>query len=150
MPKSRVGKSRMFREYSRIKPRYINHEGMQNIYMATRYFDEVLDLRSNNLHMMCYMYELEFFTLKHISEKFNRHEGGVARRNFPQLKNADLIYKHFDKLTPSDTREDHIFRDETKYNYRVRWGLTQKGRMYVSRYYRMCNGTETIPYPIGS
>ena len=105
---------------------------------------------SNNLHMMCYMYELEFFTLKHISEKFNRHEGGVARRNFPQLKNANLIYKHFDKLTPSNTREDHIFRDETKYNYRVRWGLTQKGRMYVSRYYRMCDGTETIPYPIGS
>lgn len=146
MPKSRVPKTRMFREFSRIKARFINHEGMQNIYMATRYYDDVLDLRPNNLQMMCYMYELEFFTLNHIADKFNRNGDGMARRNFPQLRNADLIYKHFNKLTPSNTREDHIFRDETKYNYRVRWALTQKGRMYVSRYYRMCNGTETIPY----
>lgn len=147
MPKSKVGKSRMFREYSKIKPRYINHEGMQNIYMAFRYFDEVLDLRPNNLQMMCYMYELEFFTVKHIAEKFQRNQEGFVRRNFPQLKHAGLIYKHFNKLTPSDTREDHLFRSETKYNYRVRWGLTQKGRMYVSRFYRFCDGSEAIPSP---
>lgn len=145
MPKSNVGKSRMFREYSRIKPRYIAHTGMQSIYKATRYFDRSLGLKPNNLHMMCYMYELEFFTVKHIAEKLERNYEGLVRRNFPQLRNAGLIYKHFNKLTPSDTREDHIFREETKYNYRVRWGLTQKGRMYVTRYYRMCDGTESIP-----
>ena len=32
--------------------------------------------------------------------------------------------------------EDHLFRDETKYNYRVRYALAQKGRLLVQRFYR--------------
>jgi hypothetical protein len=150
MPKSAVGKSRMFREYSRMKPRFIKHRGMQNLYHAERYFIKELGVPRTNLQMMCYMYELEFFTLKHIAKHFGMNEGGLARRNFPDLKHGDFIYKHFNKLTPSDTREDHIFRSETKYNYRVRWGLTQKGRLYVTRFYRMCAGEETIPGSSGS
>ncbi len=47
-----------------------------------------------------------------------------------------LVYKHFDKLTPSDTLEDHLFREETKYNYRVRYAITQKARLLVQRFYR--------------
>ena len=53
---------------------------------------------------------------------------------------ARYIIKHFDKLTPSDTYEDHLFRDETKYNYRVRYGLTQKARLLVQRFYRELEG----------
>jgi hypothetical protein len=51
-----------------------------------------------------------------------------------------LIYKHFDKLTPSDSREDHLFRDETKFNYRVRYALTQRGRIIVQQIYRNLEG----------
>jgi len=53
---------------------------------------------------------------------------------YPMLKEG-YLYKHFDKLTPSQTMEDHLFRDETKYNYRVRYALSQKGRMAVQRFY---------------
>ena len=48
----------------------------------------------------------------------------------------DSLYKHFDKLTPSDTYEDHLFREETKYNYRVRYAITQKARLLVQAFYR--------------
>ena len=53
---------------------------------------------------------------------------------YPMLKEG-YLYKHFDKLTPSQTMEDHLFREETKYNYRVRYALSQKGRMAVQRFY---------------
>ena len=49
--------------------------------------------------------------------------------------NKGYIYKHFDKLTPSDTYEDHLFRDETKYNYRVRYAITQKARIKVQAFF---------------
>ena len=52
------------------------------------------------------------------------------------LVNKGYLYKHFDKLTPSETFEDHLFRDETKFNYRVRYALTQKARLLVQRVYR--------------
>jgi len=45
------------------------------------------------------------------------------------------IYKHFDKLTPSKEMDDHMFHEETKFNYRVRYALTQKGRLLVQRFY---------------
>ena len=56
--------------------------------------------------------------------------------------NEGYIYKHFDKLTPSETYEDHLFRDETKFNYRVRYALTQKARNMVQRVYRNLEGVD--------
>ena len=53
---------------------------------------------------------------------------------YPMVK-QDLIYKHFDKLTPSRELEDHMFREETKFNYRVRYALTQRARLLVQRFY---------------
>ena len=58
------------------------------------------------------------------------------------LMREGYVYKHFDKLTPSNTMEDHYFRDETKMNYRVRYALSQKGRLLVARYYRKMRGEE--------
>jgi hypothetical protein len=52
------------------------------------------------------------------------------------LVKQGLVYKHFDKLTPSTTAEDHLFREETKYNYRVRYAITQKARLLVQAFYR--------------
>ena len=60
----------------------------------------------------------------------------IAERIVYQLVREGYLYKHFDKMTPSNTREDHIFRDETKYNYRVRYALTQKARLLVQAFYR--------------
>ncbi len=54
-----------------------------------------------------------------------------------ELVNGGYVYKYFDKLTPSGTYEDHLFRDETKFNYRVRYALTQKGKMLVGRFYSL-------------
>ena len=38
------------------------------------------------------------------------------------------------------TIDDHLFRDETKMNYRVRYALTQRARLIVQRIYKELEG----------
>ena len=79
---------------------------------------------------------LEFFTIWYAADEYGMYKDNLADRLiYPMLKEGVPLYKHFDKLTPSQTMEDHLFRDETKYNYRVRYALSQKGRMAVQRFY---------------
>jgi hypothetical protein len=63
----------------------------------------------------------------------------IADRIVYPLVKEGYIHKVFDKLTPSQTFEDHLFRSETKFNYRVRYALTQKARLMVQRFYRSLN-----------
>lgn len=135
MPKSTVSKKKLFRDFSHLDQRYINHNHLKNL--RTR-IDECLeknDIFEKELMFMLWAYDLEFFTLDYASQEYGvvkRHMGD--RYIFPMVK-ADLLYKHFDRLTPSQTREDHLFREENKYKYRVRYALTQRARLMVQRFY---------------
>ena len=79
---------------------------------------------------------MEFWTLRYASEDFEYSEKKLAERIVYQLVKEGYIYKHFDKMTPSTTMEDHLFREETKYNYRVRYAITQKARLLVQAFYK--------------
>lgn len=85
---------------------------------------------------MLWAYDLEFWTLDYAAKEYEVSKKKLGERTVYPLLNEGYIYKHFDKLTPSDTYEDHLFREETKYNYRVRYALTQKARLLVQRVYR--------------
>lgn len=85
---------------------------------------------------MLWAYDLEFFTLKHASDDFGISSKKIGVQYVYPLVKEGVLYKHFDKMTPSNTREDHLFREETKYNYRVRYALTQRGRIIVQQIYR--------------
>jgi hypothetical protein len=87
-------------------------------------------------------YDLEFFTLKYASENYGISYKKIGQEYVYPLVKEGILYKHFDKLTPSDTYEDHLFRDETKFNYRVRYALTQRGRLIVQRIYSNLEGTD--------
>ena len=84
---------------------------------------------------MLFLYDLEFFTISWVAENYGMYKKNLADRMIYPLVASGYLYKHFDKLTPSQTLEDHLFRDETKYNYRVRYALSQKGRLAVQRFY---------------
>jgi hypothetical protein len=147
MPKSRVAKSRMFREASPMKKKYLSHGGLKNTYLVFRDWEVRHNLSAANIMIMLYVYDLEFFTIRYICGKLDRNEAAFKRDNLRPLQNDGFVYKHFDKLSPSQTREDHVFREENKWNYRVRYALTQKGRNMVARFYRMAAG-EPIDDPI--
>jgi|TARA_R110000782_G_scaffold2113_11_gene8375 hypothetical protein len=93
-----------------------------------------------------FIYDLEFWTIKYVAEAMNRSETQMRKDFIWNIKKKGYIYKHFDKLTPSNKLEDHIFRDETKYNYAVRYALSQKGRLVVARLYRKMRGEEDFNF----
>ena len=141
MPKSKPHRSRMFRDFSMMKPDQLKANYLKNIDLAIKDITKHFDISSADLLFMVFIYDYEFFTLAHIAKAYHRSKLKLSERHVYPLVNLGYIYKHFDKLTPSSTREDHLFRSETKYNYRARYALTQKGRMWVSIFYRMADGT---------
>lgn len=143
MPKSKVSKTRMFREAAVMKKKYLSHNGLKYLYPTLREWEAKYNIKQQHITAMLFIYDLEFFTIDYLCDKLGRNKHSFFRDIISPLRNNGYIYKHFDKLTPSDTAEDHLFRDETKYNYRVRYALTQKGRLLVARFYRTVAGEAT-------
>jgi len=140
MPRSTVKRTRMFREMSKLPSRFVKHNYLKNLRSATNEFlDGHQDLTKSYLQLLLFVYDLEFFTIAWLAENYGMNRKNLADRMIYPLVASGYLYKHFDKLSPSQTREDHLFRDETKFNYRVRYALSQKGRLAVQRFYNALN-----------
>lgn len=135
MPRSQVKKTRMFRDFSKLPTRFVKNNYLKNIKNALEVFINNDELTKSYLYFMLFVYDLEFFTISWVAEEYGMNKKNLADRMIYPLVSMGYLYKHFDKLTPSQTLEDHLFRDETKFNYRVRYALSQKGRMAVQRFY---------------
>jgi hypothetical protein len=136
MPKSKVRKTRLFREFSVMQDRYLNRNYLKYYRTAKIDFCEQKGIAGSHLDFLVWGYDLEFFTKDFASEDYEMSKKKLGERVLYPLMNMGYIYKHFDRLTPSQTAEDHLFRDETKMNYRVRYAITQKARMLVQAFYR--------------
>ena len=148
MPKSTVSESKMFREFSLIKDKYIKDNSLKYLRLAVRDLSNIYDVSEAELNFMLFIYDLEFFTIRYISEAYFYNKRKVYERLIWPLMKKGYIYKHFDRLKPSQTREDHLFREEHKMNYRVRYALSQNGRLMVSKAYRKIYGEEQINVPV--
>ena len=140
MPKSKVPKKKLFRDSSRLNQRYVKRNHLKNLRKVLLSTQDSYDLFSKEIMFMLWAYDMEFWTLDYASSEYGMSKKKLGERVVFPLVNVGYVYKHFDRLTPSDTYEDHLFRDETKYNYRVRYALTQKARLLVQRVYRDLEG----------
>jgi len=136
MPKSKVKKKRLFREVSFLNEKYINKNYLKNLRSARLMFCEDNDVTFSHLEFLLWAYDKEFWTLNYAADEYGFNKKNMGDRIIYPLVKQGLVYKHFDKLTPSATAEDHLFREETKYNYRVRYAITQKARLLVQAFYR--------------
>ena len=136
MPKSVVSKKKLFREFSRLNQRYVKKNYLKDLRNVTKDFCRSKDIFERELMFMLWAYDLEFWTTRYAAEEYDYSEKKLAQRIVYELVKQGYVYKHFDKLTPSDKMEDHLFREETKYNFRVRYGITQKARLLVQAFYR--------------
>ena len=136
MPKSKVSRKKLFREFSRLDQRYVKRNYLKDLRKTLINISDIYQVSKSELMFLLWAYDLEFWTIEHASKNYKQSKRHLAERIIYPLANKEYIYKHFDKLTPSDTYENHLFRDETKYNYRVRYALTQKARLLVQRIYR--------------
>jgi hypothetical protein len=135
MAKKDRAKTRMFRDFSTLEKRKIGHNHLKNLRATITDFGDKYNLFHKEIMFMLWAYDLEFFTLDYASEHYDYSKKKLGFKIVYPLMKEGYIYKHFDKMTPSHTADDHLFREETKYNYRVRYALTQKARLMVQRFY---------------
>lgn len=143
MPKSSVSRKKLFRDFSRLNQRYVKNNYLKYLRSRTVSFCKKRDIFEKELYFMLWAYDLEFWTLDYAAKDYGYVKKKLGERIVYELVNNGYVYKHFDRLTPSDTYESHLFRDETKYNYRVRYALTQKARLLVQTYYHHLEGADT-------
>jgi len=136
MPKSQVSKKKLFRDFSRLNQRYVNQNHLKNLRRTLMRFEDSNDVFQKEIFFLLWAYDLEFFTLDYASKEYGYNKKKLGERVVFPLQKEGYLYKHFDKLTPSTTYEDHLFRDETKFNYRVRYALTQRARLLIQRLYK--------------
>jgi len=136
MPISTVLKKKLFRDFSYLNQRYVKKNYLKTYKAVSADFCLKNDIFEKELRFLFWGYDLEFWTLDFASKDFKYSKKKLSERIVFPLVNEGYIYKHFDKLTPSQTYEDHIFREELKLNYRVRYALTQKARLLVQRFYK--------------
>lgn len=129
-------KKKIFREFVKLPQRYIKRNYLKNIRQCLLETQKSGDVFQKELLFMCWAYDLEFFTLDYAAKNYKYSKQKVFDRLVNPLRHAGYIHKYFDKLTPSQTAEDHLFREETKMNYRCRYALTRKARLLVQRLYR--------------
>lgn len=144
MAKSRVSRKKLFREFSKVEKKHLHANHLKNLHYMYLDAKQNSDLGKAELDFLFFIYDLEFWTIKYVADAMGKSATKLAERTIYPLANRGWIYKHFDKLTPSQTMEDHFFREETKMNYRVRYAITQKGRLLVARLYNKMDGKDSF------
>ena len=137
MPKSTVKRKKLFREVSFLDDRYVSKNYLKDLRSKRTMFCESNEISFSHLEFLLWAYDKEFWTIAFASSEYGMNKNNMGDRVVYPLMKQELVYKHFDKLTPKKNVDDQIFREETKYNYRVRYGITQKARLLVQRFYAL-------------
>lgn len=128
------------REFGVLRPYEYNGERnyLKNLDVTMKYFRKEHEINYTFLMVMLFCYDLEFWTADHVADKMGRSSKKVKELFIYPAMNRDLVYKHFDRLSPKRmSHEEHLFYEETKMSYRVRYALTQKARLLIQQFYRM-------------
>jgi len=134
-------KKRMFRDFSKLTRDRYKYDSLKYSYNSIKYYREKHGLTISQLLALTFVYDLEFFTIYYLTKQLDLNKNFCANMIIYPMVKKGYMYKYLDKLTPSKTAEDHIFRSETKYNYRVRYALSQRGRIVVTDFYRSASGS---------
>ncbi len=136
----------MFREFKMRKQEDLGRSYNKYHKLVIRDMVVSTDVTEAMINFLIFVYDYEFFTIDHVSQSYFYSKLKLARRLIYPLQTLGYIYKYYDKLSPN-TYEDAMF-DEGKMRYRVRYALTQRGRLLVQKYYRKLEGDEPISVPV--
>lgn len=135
----------MFRDFKMRSPDKMSRSYSKYHKLVVRDIVGNTEITESMLNFLLFIYDYEFFTLDHISEEYFFSKVKLARRLVYPLQNMGYIYQYYSKLSPNNY-EDAMF-DETRFRYRVRYAISQNGRLLVQRYYRKLEGEEQITIP---
>ena len=131
-----------FREFKYRDESTLNKSYLKYYALVMRDMVKNYNVTESRMRFLLFAYDYQFFTIDHISESFCYNKLGMGEKIIYPLVKQDLIYKYFNRLTPT-THQAAMF-EQTRYNYKVRYALTQKARLLVQRFYRKLEGEEQI------
>lgn len=134
-----------FREFRMRDEKTINKSYLKYFTLVMRDVVENYDVSETQMRFLLFAYDYQFFTLDHMSQYYYYSKNKLGQRIIYPLANKDYIFKYFDRLSPT-TQQEAMF-NVGKFNYRVRYAVTQKARLLVQRFYRKLEGEEEINVP---
>jgi len=142
---AKQSKKSMFRDFKMEDPDRIGKTYLKYNRLVMRDMSAHYDINESQMNFLLFFYDYMFWTLDKASEDYFYSKKKIGERIVYPLMNSGYIYKYYDKLSPS-SYEEAMF-SESKMNYRVRYAVSQKGRLLVQRYYRKLEGDEQINVP---
>jgi hypothetical protein len=137
LPKSVVNPKKLYREFGKLHERHVQNNYCKNLHLVRAIMQERYGLPWTQVEVILFTYDLEFFTCKWLAEQFTTTEPAIKNHQVYPLAKAGYLYKHFDRLTPPKDHVDQMFRDEDRLSYRIRYALSQQGRLMAQRVYRL-------------
>ena len=144
MPKSRVAKSKKFREASPMKE-YFKQDNPYKL-LGPVFVDTIerYNIPPAFLYVMMYVYDLEFFTADYLTGKVGLSEKYIKTNLLGRMKREGWLYDQFAKQSTIEKTIGQAIHDERSRTYRNRYALSQRGRLLVRRVIRKMNGEEPI------
>ena len=137
MPKSKNSKKKIFREFSKLNQIYVKRNYLKNLRNVMADTKERTGLKMAYVYFMLWAYDLEFFTMRYVSQDYGYQEEKVGDRLVYPLQRQGYIYKYFNRFD-KNTYDYQMFKDRgmSRMQHRTRYCLTQKGRLFVQSVYR--------------
>jgi len=113
-------------------------------YVGIRWAREHTGLQARQIEFLLFVHDLEFFTMEWVAQQLSISYPQAKNKIIGPLVLQEYLYKYFDRSAVSLDDESMWFREEHRWNFRVRYALTQKGKLFLSRFYKIMNGEEKL------
>jgi hypothetical protein len=113
-------------------------------YVGIRWARDHTGLQARQIEFMLFVHDLEFFTMEWVAQQLSVSYPQARDKLIGPLVRQEYLYKYFDRFAVPLDDEGMWFRDEHRWNFRVRYALTQKGKLFLSRFYKVMSGEEKL------
>ena len=94
MPKSRVPKTRLFRDFALQDKKYIHRNYLKKLKVVKHFVNKEYDINFSHVEFLFWGYDLQFFTIKYAAESLVMNKNNTQNRFIYPLVNKGYIYKH--------------------------------------------------------
>tara|TARA_R110000796_G_scaffold23944_2_gene68499 strand:- start:907 stop:1263 length:357 start_codon:yes stop_codon:yes gene_type:complete len=110
---------------------------------AIRDISNSTGLTMNEINVLVFMYDYEFFTSDHLAEALYQSPRKFKNKILYPLQKREWIEKAFDKTKVNEMSfSEALFHERS--HYKNRYTITQRARLTVQKFYRKLEGQEEI------
>lgn len=144
---TRYHNGRKGREFAMLQKKYVNNNYLKYWKLVKIDICHHYDVRLRDLEAMLFMYDYEFFTLRHICGAMDMESHSFRTKTLYPMQNNGYVEKVYELGNPVKSKSEPVYFKRSRTDRRARYSLTQKGRLLVQRVYKKLEGRESIKMP---